>query len=48
VSFSISTKPDSCDDQGLIPLDFAKVGTGGKPFLSFSFTEDKSSDHPGS
>ncbi|MFZ1992270.1 MAG: DUF1036 domain-containing protein [Alphaproteobacteria bacterium] len=48
VSFSISTKPDSCDDQGLIPLDFAKVGTGGKSFLSFSFTEDKSSDHPGS
>jgi uncharacterized membrane protein len=48
VSFSITTKPDSCDDQGLIPADFAKVQTGGKPYLSFSFTEDRSSDHPGS
>lgn len=48
VSFSITTKPDSCDDQGLIPIDFEKVDTGGQAFLSFSFTEDKSSDRSGS
>ena len=47
VMFSITAKPDTCDDQGLTPAEFEKVDTQGKEYWSFTFTEEKASEKSG-
>jgi uncharacterized membrane protein len=44
VLFSITAKPDSCDDQGLIPEAFQKVSTNGKALWIYTFKEEEASD----
>ena len=48
VMFSITARPDSCADRGLVPAAFAKVDTGGRSSWTYTFTEDKASEKSGS
>jgi uncharacterized membrane protein len=48
VRFSITAKPDSCQDSGFVPAGFAKVDTDGKPFWRYTFTDDKATPRSGS
>jgi uncharacterized membrane protein len=48
VMFSITARPDSCADHGLVPAAFAKLDTGGKPSWTYTFTEAAASEKSGS